>query len=112
MAYKAKNPRKKQLRIRIEKCWYVTVENETETELDNDLVFGTRADAEKCGQKMLKIMERCIADAGKASVAFGGNHIACGGTSIVFGGDMVDGKPLTALDELQKEMDKKCSPES
>lgn len=110
--YHAKNPRKKQLRIRIEKCWYVTVENETETELDHDFVFGTRADAEECGKKMLKIIERCIADAGKASVAFGSTHIAGGCSAIALGGDMVDGKPLTALDELQKEMEKKCSPES
>lgn len=109
--YHAKKPRKKQLRIRIEKCWYVTVEDETETELDNDYVFGTRADAEKRGVEMREIMERCIADAGKASVAFGSTHVAGGCSAIAFGGDMVDGKPLTALDELQKEMEKKCSPE-
>ena len=112
MAYKAKNPRKKQLRIRIVKCWYVTVEDETENELDHDSVFGTREAAEECGQKMLKTRERLIADAGKASVAFGSAHIAGGCSALALGGDMVDGKPCTAFNELQKEMEKKCSPES
>lgn len=52
MTYRAKKPRKKGLRVKIEKCYYVAIVDETETELEVDYCFGTREDAMQCGQQL------------------------------------------------------------
>lgn len=63
MSYQAKKPRKKSMRVRTGlkvrtvKCWYVTVEDETGTEVDHDWCFGTREDAMRDGERMLKAMQ-------------------------------------------------------
>lgn len=60
MTYHAKKPRKKQLRIKIEKCYYVSLVDETETEIENDYCFGTRSDAEQCGKKLKEAYQNIL----------------------------------------------------
>lgn len=65
MTYHAKKPRKKQLRIKIEKCYYVSIVDETETELEVDYCFGTREDAMQCGKQLMDdYLEVIVAEQG------------------------------------------------
>lgn len=59
MTYRAKKPRKHILRIRVQKTYYVSVEDENEEELMSDFVFGTREAAMNLGKKMLKEVAEC-----------------------------------------------------
>ena len=54
MTYKAKNPRKKGLRVKIEKAYRISIVDENESEWADDWCFGTREDALREGQKLLK----------------------------------------------------------
>ena len=49
--------KQKRLKVKLTRCWYVTVEDENEFEIDNDWCFGTREDAMRDGQKMLKAIQ-------------------------------------------------------
>lgn len=60
MAYKAKKPRKKRLRVKLERCYYVSLVDETETELENDYCFGTREDALRCGKRLKEAYQRAL----------------------------------------------------
>ena len=62
MAYRAKRPRKKGLKVKIEKCWYISIVDETDTEIDNDYCFLDRKEAEKIGQEMKKQLEEALRD--------------------------------------------------
>ena len=57
MSYHAKKPREKKLKIHVEKMWYVAIEDETGAEVDIDYCFGTRDDAMRDGQRMLKNLQ-------------------------------------------------------
>ena len=57
MSYEAKKPRKKQLKIKLTRMWYIAIEDETGLELDVDYCFGTREDAMRDGQRMLKELQ-------------------------------------------------------
>ena len=52
MSYRAKKPRKKKLRIVLEKCWLVSVVDENDNELDSDFCFLPRENALAEGKKM------------------------------------------------------------
>lgn len=62
MSYQAKKPRKKRLKVKLTRCWYVTVEDENGFEVDNDYCFGTREDAMRDGERMLKAMQEADAE--------------------------------------------------
>ena len=62
MAYKAKNPRKKRLRVKIEKCWYISIVDETDTEIDNDYCFLDRKEAVRAGNILKKNLEEVLAE--------------------------------------------------
>lgn len=49
-----KKPKKHKLKIRLYRAWYVSIEDENENEVDNDWCFGTREDAMRDGERMLK----------------------------------------------------------
>lgn len=48
--------KRRTLRVRLTKAWYVEVIDENEDEVENDWCFGTRADAMADGQKMKKAL--------------------------------------------------------
>lgn len=49
-----KKQKKHRLKIRLTRAWYVAIEDENECEVDNDWCFGTRKDALRDGERMLK----------------------------------------------------------
>lgn len=49
-----KKPKKHMPKIRLTRAWYVSIEDENECEVDNDWCFGTREDAMRDGERMLK----------------------------------------------------------
>lgn len=62
MTYRAKKPRKKGLRVKIEKCWYISIVDETDTEIENDYCFLDRKEAEKAGQILKRNLEEALAE--------------------------------------------------
>ena len=52
--YHAKNPQKKKLKLRLEKCWRIVIEDETETEVWDDFCFGSKDEARSTGEKALR----------------------------------------------------------
>lgn len=63
-----KKPKKRRLKIRLTRAWYVSIEDENENEVDNDWCFGTREvwklnkktgeyELENCGSLMLTLEE-------------------------------------------------------
>lgn len=54
MSYQAKKPRKKRLTVKVQRMWYVAIEDETGCEVEVDYCFGTREDALREGEKMKK----------------------------------------------------------
>ena len=52
MSYQAKKPRKKGLTVKVQRMWYVAIEDETGCEVEVDYCFGTREDALRDGQKL------------------------------------------------------------
>lgn len=61
MSYHAKKPRKKRLRVVVERCYRVSVVDENDDELDDDFCFLTREEAKQAGEEMkrelLEVME-------------------------------------------------------
>lgn len=55
-----KEPR---LRIRIEKCYRVSIVDNKDKEYDWDWEFGTREDAKRTGEKMLRRVEEAVSSA-------------------------------------------------
>ena len=62
MTYRAKKPRKNGLRVKIEKCWYISIVDETDTEIENDYCFLDRKEAEKAGQILKRNLEEAMAE--------------------------------------------------
>lgn len=62
MTYRAKKPRKNGLRVKIEKCWYISIVDETDTEIENDYCFLDRKEAEKTGQILKQNLEEAMAE--------------------------------------------------
>lgn len=54
MTYRAKKPRKRRLTVKLEKAYRISIVDENEAELAEDWCFGTRDDALREGQKLLK----------------------------------------------------------
>ena len=51
---KTARKKKPRLKIHLQRAWYVAIEDENECEVDNDWCFGTREDAMRDGERMLK----------------------------------------------------------
>lgn len=62
MSYHAKKPRKKRLRVVVERCYRVSVVDENDDELVEDFCFLTREEAKQAGEilkrQLLEGMER------------------------------------------------------
>ena len=69
MTYRAKKPRKNGLRVKIEKCWYISIVDETDTEIENDYCFLDRKEAETAGQILKQNLEEAMAEKPRMSTA-------------------------------------------
>lgn len=67
MSYQAKKPRKKGLKVKVQRMWYVAVEDETGCEVEVDYCFGTREDALRDGEQLKEALLE-IENAPKVSV--------------------------------------------
>ena len=56
--YHAKNPRKKRLTVKVQRCYRIVIQDEFEKEVWDDFWFGSKEEAEKIGKTVLKKMEQ------------------------------------------------------
>lgn len=56
--YHAKNPRKKRLTVKVQRCYRIVIQDEYEREVWDDFWFGSKEEAEKIGKAILKKMEQ------------------------------------------------------
>lgn len=56
--YHAKKPKKKRLTVKVEKCWRIVIQDETEQEIWDDFWFGSKEDAQQIGNAVLKKYEQ------------------------------------------------------
>ena len=55
--YHAKNPRKKRLTVKVQRCYRIVIQDEYEREVWDDFWFGSKEEAEKIGKDALKKIE-------------------------------------------------------
>ena len=56
--YHAKNPRKKRLTVKVQRCYRIVIQDEYEREVWDDFWFGSKEEAEKIGKDILKKLEQ------------------------------------------------------
>ena len=55
--YHSKNPRKKRLTVKVQRCYRIVIQDEHENEVWDDFWFGSKEEAEKIGKDILKKIE-------------------------------------------------------